>query len=1013
MQICLFDNNDILTVEQCRVIGVRPQDGPFPQQQFIPKWPPSFIWVHAYDNYGAQVIRIPDMFNVKDAYFSYSAWLVTSLVANVAEIYEMFFEGTRDERLCHGWFLKYVHEEVNSTTSQYEYDCKKVVTSNKQEIYPPYQWENLYGYLSNELAGNAKDKKACALTELMKKCYLNDDAAGPVQTPVHLFVQTVINAAGTDGLVVVRQFQHNDNDDDHHFGRSFEVPLHCEVIIVHRNVQQNTIKQYDDIIVSNGHSFRARYLSYRNRDDVDDLRALAFVRHREVDYDGWWCLEKNSLVENRFQEPYKADFFDDSAGNYNTTIDEEIGLPKEALISWEVLVYVRTKDKMQEVVNDSFEALGGNLSVRCAEHNVPLVDSMRSCKEKCSLEEDCKFHSSYECPWTCSARICRQHLKKRLKVMLAGGVLLVPAARLERKNKKNEDAKSEGSTTEASNNDDDNSIPDPFMFTTEKALEILDDASYSDMFLTDGSTTVPSHMALDEDFINREEVSVPTTAATIPGYTRKVYARNGRRINAHIIYNVKGQCLLRTNNKLSMNKYEKGMLQGLLSTTNDATCLSYTEGAIFPDIFWKSNGDSSIVGSLTGTLWTDARKAATANIAGYHDHVLTRISNTSIGTSCNARYILQAFDVLSNINMRGTDDRTILNRGLRQRNPGLHVENQGKVQHNVHSCDVIDSRHSVNCLSSQLRDSFPNYFITMTCNSKDFPSMRRLHNIKTACISAINDDPNFDEKTKKDVIKGMEASLAVQNARTWQVCIEQILKYLSQSSDEILGKFIGHFARLEHQETEMKASGTNSHMHLIAFLQHNDASEEDRNTLYQRVRCSSESLFFQVDIDKMIEMGIIADEAEAEELREKSRIINVHECARCKGRCSRKLPSGEIVCKYVDYAKQNPDKVYGFIVIDMKHSDEATAILIDLNFLTKKDGKIIFLDKRFEAGKHVYPADRGEHFSPTNPFLFGLTRSDCNVIVCGRYMVSRYLAKYVASIDEVRFHYCHHCRIEI
>ena len=841
----------------------------------------------------------------------------------------------------------------------------------------------------------------------MKKCYLNDEA-GPVQTPVNLFLQTVINAAGTDGLVVVHQFQQNDNDDDYHFGRNFEAPLHCEVIIIYRNIQQNAIKQYDDVIVSNGHSFRARYLSYRHGDDVDPFRALAFVRHREVDYDGWWCLEKNSLVENRFQEPYKADWFDDSFGNYDSTIDGEIGLPQEALTSWEVLVYVRTKDKMQEVVNDSFEALGGNLSVRCAEHNTPLVDSIRSCKEKCSLEEDCKYRSSYECPWTCTARICKHHLKIRLKEMLAGEVLLVPPATVERKSEKNDDfSQSESSTSEPIDNDDDHSIPDPFMFTTEEALEIPDDASYSDMFLTDGLTAVPSHMPLDEDLPNREEVSVPTTAATIPGYTRKVYGRNRRKINAHIIYNVKGQCLLRTNNKLLMNKYEKGMLQGLLSTTNDATSLSYIEGAIFPDIFWKSNGDSSIVGSLTGTLWTDAKKAATANIAGYHDHVRTRISNTSLGTSCNSRYIFQAFDVLSNINMRGSNDRTVLNRGLRQRNPGLHVENQGNVQHNVHSCDVIDSRHSVNCLSSQLRDQFPSYFITMTCNSKDFPSMRRLHNIKTACISAINDDSNFDEKTKKEVIKGLEASLAVQSARTWQVCIEEILHYLSKSSDEILGKFTGHFARLEHQETEMKASGTNSHMHLIAFLNRDDESEEDKNTLYQRVRCSSESLFFKIDIDKMIEMGIIVDEEEAEELRQKSRIINVHECAKCKGRCTRKLPSGEIVCKYTDYAKENPKKVYGFIVIDMKHSNEATAILIELDFLAKTpDGKIVFLDKRFEAGKHVYPADRGERFSPTNPYLFGITRSDCNVIVCGRYMVSRYLAKYVASIDEVRLLHC-------
>jgi len=89
------------------------------------------------------VIRVPDMFKVKDSDLSYSVWLVATLVGNISEIYEMFFDGIRDERLCHGWFLKYIHEEVNSSISQFKYDTKKVVTANNDEIYPPYKWDDL------------------------------------------------------------------------------------------------------------------------------------------------------------------------------------------------------------------------------------------------------------------------------------------------------------------------------------------------------------------------------------------------------------------------------------------------------------------------------------------------------------------------------------------------------------------------------------------------------------------------------------------------------------------------------------------------------------------------------------------------------------------------------------------------------------------------------------------------------------------------------------------------------
>ena len=956
------------------------------------------------------------MLKVKNSGLSYSVWLVATLVGNIAEIYEMFFDGTRDERLCHGWFLKYIHEEVNNSISQFKYDTKKVVTANNDEIYPPYKWDDLYEYLSDELANNAKDKKASALTELMKKPFFNDEVGGPVQTPMTLFLQTIASSCRIDGTVVSREYYFNDNgDEDDDFEHTFDAPKHCEVIMIHRK-EENRVNWYHDAIVVNGHTFRARYISYQDCDDINELKAVAFVRHREIDYDMWWCLERNSLQGRRYQEPYAGEWF--AFANPEAHMNKDIGLPDEALTSWEVMIFVRTKDKMQEIVNESFKALGGHLNVICEEHRTPLVDSKNSSKEQCSYDVKCTRHSHFECPWTCTARICKHHLDLQLKEIQVGHQVLVPpvgirhtADNIKKENipsqseERNED-KEDDAEGEASASDDDNSIFDPYLFTSNKILEIPDDASYSDMFLTDPLTEIPSHMPVDEDLFDREEITIPTAGATVPRCTGRVYARNGKKINAHIIYNMKGQCLLRTNNKLAMSKYEKGMLQGLLSTTNDPTPLSYPEGIMFPDIFFMSNSDGSIVGSLTGTLWTDKKKAATVNIASYHDHLLSRISNTSVGTSCNSRYIFQGYDVLSNVNLRGCDDRTILNRGLRQRNPGLCISNQGNVRNNVHSCDVIDSRHSVNCLSSQLRDGFPSYFITMTCNNKEFPSMRRLHEIKNACILKMKDDINFDENIKKDLEMGIEASMAVQNTRTWQVCMERMLKYLTESSDEISGKFKGHFGRLEHQESEMKASGTNSHMHLIAFIDYNIDSEDEKDELYQRVRCSSDRLFFQEDIKKMIEMGIIMDEEEAELLRKNSRILQVHDCARCKNRCKRKLLNGDLVCRYTDYAKENPDKVYGFILIHMKHSKEATAILIELDFLQKgPDGEIVYLDKRFEAGKHVYPADRGERFSPTNPILFGITRSDCNVIVCGRYMVSRYLAKYVASIDEVRFYF--------
>ena len=1037
-----------------------------PHKEFIPRWAPSFIWVHPCDAYGSRPLRIPEMRGVKDTYWSYGAWLTVNIVSNFAEVYELFFDSTRNERLCHGWFLRYYSDHVNRLVSQgkYDKDNKAELTADNEKVFPPYQWKKLYEYLGM-VPRSVREKTSAGLIGLLKKCFLVENIPGQ-QNPVDLFTDVVLSAnpQSRPGTISVCHFHPNDPV------LHLDAPAHCEIVILRRKSDPRNTAWYYDTITVNENTYRARYLSYRiGHDDIsrehNQMRAVTFLRHREIDYTSWWCTERHNSTECRSQEPYPAKYYGGN-DNEDASIYGSSGLPLEAVNSWEVLVYIRTKNEMQKLIRESFEAMGGNPNVKCEAHGTILVDSAARTKHKCSFQVACNRRSSFECPFDCTSRICKRHLDEQLSLAAGKDIIVPPVAcdnageinaddsdnlddgsgsentdaiiadrEAECRNNCADDSDNEDGRNATNSNDsdedscsnrtdsmfvdiredddssnfydnsgsEDGSTADNMnLFTSQTAFEVPDDVSMSDMFLTDPMTNVPTHDTDEQEFDNNELI-IPSTSAAIPGFGCRIYARNGRKIGAHVIYNSKGQCLQRNNNKLTMSKYEKGMMLGIISTTNDATPISYIEASMFPNIFWKGNKDGSSVGSLTGPLWTDQRKAASVNIAGYQDHVRARVSNPAIGTSGDPRYIFQCFDILQNISLRGTDDRTVLHRGLREHNPGLCIVNEGKAQHNVHSCDVIDSRKSVNCLSSQLRDNFPTYFITMTCNMKEFPSMEQLHKIKTAILNCIDDECDVPTAVKKDIRRSIESLAAVQCTRTWQICIETILKYITESSDEVLGKFLGHFARLEHQESEYKASGTNSHLHLIGFVDVDHDSEEDTATMYNRIRGSSDTLFLSEDVSKLIAQGIITDEAEADELREKSRIIQVHCCEKCGGRCLRSLPDGSTVCRYTDYAKENPNKVYGFILIQMKHSEKATAILIELNFLEKgPDGEITVIDRRFEAGKHVYPADYGEHFSPTNPVLFALTRSDCNVVVCGRYMVARYLAKYVASIDEVR-----------
>lgn len=556
---------------------------------------------------------------------------------------------------------------------------------------------------------------------------------------------------------------------------------------------------------------------------------------------------------------------------------------------------------------------------------------------------------------------------------------------------------------------------DSRLSSTMHKFAIPDHVDYEDIFRTDAFQSVPKgawyeepgdkrlvhdYGILDPDLLNC--LRIPTVDSYIHRATQ--IHRGGRKyMGAHTYINFKGQCLLRQNNDLSLGQHERSVMQDIISTTGDPCSLAFPEAMLFPDIFWYGNSDGSVVGSLTGTLWTDKARAAQVNIAGFHDHLISRISNPHLSIAANPRYIFLGFDVLSNIQLRGTTDNTVLNRGIRERNHGLKVLNQGNTINNVRSCDVIDSRHSVSCLSCMLRAQFPGYFVTVTCNSREFPGMHKLHNLKSAFHSTIDDDILLSQDLKHELKQGLERMAAVQSTRTWQVCIEMVIEYLTKSNDQILGKFDMYFARLENQENELKASGTNSHLHLIAWTDHDPESKSEMDEHYRRVRCSSNTFYFADDVSKLIEMGIITDGAEAEELRKKTRIIQRHDCKMCGFRCMRKRPDGTKHCRYVDYFVENPKPdEYGFILIHMKHSDDATAILCKLDFMTRdKNGTVTIKDERFRAGKHVYPAERDERFTPTNPTLFSLVKSDCNVIVCGRYMVSRYLANYVGSVDAV------------
>lgn len=107
---------------------------------------------------------------------------------------------------------------------------------------------------------------------------------------------------------------------------------------------------------------------------------------------------------------------------------------------------------------------------------------------------------------------------------------------------------------------------------------------------------------------------------------------------------------------------------------------------------------------------------------------------------------------------------------------------------------------------------------------------------------------------------------------------------------------------------------------------------------------------------------------------------------------------------YLNNRIENPNPAEHTIKpIHVQHSKRANDLLEECGLLRRDTvtGVSIPEKKCMRAEKHYPPADAGEGIiSPCNGRLFAATLSQQNLQLCTNYVSSRYLAKYVASLDE-------------
>ena len=144
---------------------------------------------------------------------------------------------------------------------------------------------------------------------------------------------------------------------------------------------------------------------------------------------------------------------------------------------------------------------------------------------------------------------------------------------------------------------------------------------------------------------------------------------------------------------------------------------------LFPSIFWKDTDNGSMIGAIPSALLASEFECHQLGYADVTDHGRARLTNPSLRTSTDPRYIFHTFDAFANVILRGEDSRLVLNCGF--------VEKQGKGgvtawKSEMFNTDSIDSHPVVNRLAAALSEEKAMYFFMQTCNQSDFFGVREL-----------------------------------------------------------------------------------------------------------------------------------------------------------------------------------------------------------------------------------------------------------------------------------------------
>ena len=974
--------------------------------QFRPMWPSSIAIMHPCNKHGKEPCCIqPPKTQSK---LLRSLWLFTSMAVSVPSLWHEIVAMVDDNVSWHGWFLSLA---MNTCCKSMKLRC------DKQD---PFR--------------NPKSSEAVAkLMFQSSKATCAEDAAEVIATLPNVSVVQLSSVMNLAIAPLADQILSQDVD----LGST-------EVLVIVRD-RHCTATLDEDVFIANNSSWECRLKTLARRNGV------AFQVRHGGNHLGWWkqdtCgraqvmrkIRDTSQVQGQLWALYVYVKVNDP-GRANDR------MKKQCLKMLGGQSYMLCAIHRQNLVTSSSRQLGEpKLCFKCGATKLQLECPMMSCSvgvcKEHVLMQQTGVEDHYETPFWHGSTGDDSTQQSRSNNVEATTIdtsqLLEQPLNGEDRIAEMEDADIEAlSTIDTDMNNDNHSLSEPndneslwepcfheedYPFIDEEMSLTVDDGSNGN----EGLDQADAVIANDESCLEFCE----TSGVAQPSDTQ--FNSTGDCIGSHVILNKHARLLVRRHGKLLTTRQQRAFMERIVATGKRSVPLLYTEASIFSSMFWDSYEDGSMIGAMPTAMLCRSETLGQVNVAPLHHQLRTRIANAQLGCSGDFRYQFFGLDVATNLGAQHHDTRLILSRGFGEQMGASGIRMIPDEETVFYDTEQVENRPIVNKIAAAIGERMATFFYTHTCSMKNHIVMRKLK-------AAVDDERTLEEAA---TIVGADLSLMTEEEcnelhnnvigscasiliRAWDNIFDIWMHYICNSPEKPAGSVDWCVHRKELQDKTANLY----HGHSILWCTEDDGTDAGRDFLVQKIRASMDTIVTYNEAQKLLEQGALSSMEQLWDiLRElKTNLSHKHD-RRCQVPVSRRndLSSSdgdvqstralnEYRCKVADNRTLSRDPAnHTFMCIDLTHLPLAEEIMTSLGFFVRTDTcsaeqvydrpyqRFVYYDKDLQPKRHVPPSSAEDGVqSPVFARITILNPNSDNVQFLDSYGVSKYLAKYLAEVDE-------------